>query len=392
MERSVIVSACRTPVGRYLGGLASVPATRLGAHVVREVVERAGIEPADVEEIVMGQVVQAGAGQAPARQAALYGGLPASVAAVTVNKVCGSSLKAVMLADQAIRAGDAHCILAGGMESMSQIPHYVLGYRQGVKMGHQQLVDGMIHDGLWDVYKDIHMGGTAELVAERYEVSREDMDAWALMSHQRAVAAADGGEFDEEITPYEVPQRKGATVVDRDESPRRETTIEQLARLKPAFQKDGKVTAGNAPSVNDAAAAVLVTSESWARERKLPVLGRIVAAVTAGLEPEWVLMAPEPAIRALLERTGWSMDDVELFEINEAFAVQQVALGKVLGIPRERHNVAGGAVAIGHPIGASGARCLTTLLYAMKRRGARRGICSLCLGGGNAVAVAVERP
>ncbi|RMG45390.1 MAG: acetyl-CoA C-acetyltransferase [Acidobacteria bacterium] len=392
MEKTVIVSACRTPIGRFLGALSPLPATRLGALVVREAVSRAGIAPGDVDEVIMGNVVQAGLGQNPARQAAIWGGVPESVGAFTVNKVCGSSLKAVMLADQAIRAGDADIIVAGGMESMSNCPYLVQQARTGLRMGHAQLVDSMIHDGLWDVYNDVHMGETAEMVADRYEVSREEMDAWALMSHERAIAAIDAGKFRDEIVPVEVPQRKGETkLVDTDEGPRRDTSLEKLARLKPAFRKDGRVTAGNSPGVNDGAAAVVVAREGVARERGLPVLGRVVASVTSGLAPEWVLMTPEPAIRAVLDKAGWSMDEVDLFEINEAFAVQQVALGKVLGIPREKHNVHGGGVALGHPIGASGARCLTTALYAMRDRDAHRAVVSLCLGGGNAVAVAIER-
>ncbi len=392
MERTVIVSACRTPIGRYLGGLAAIPATKLGAHVVKEAVRRAGIEPGDVDEVLGGMVLQGGQGQNPARQAALFGGLPETVAAVTINKVCGSSLKAAMIADQAIRCGDVKVALALGMESMSRTPYYVFDAREGFKFGHRKLVDGMIHDGLWDVYNDVHMGETAELVAEKYGISREEMDRWAVRSHEKALAAMDGGKFKEEIVPVEIPQRKGDPVVlDRDEGPRPGTTLDKLARLRPAFKKDGLVTAGNSSTLNDGAAAVLLAAESWAKERGLPVLGRVVASVTAGLAPEMVLMTPEPAIRMLLEKTGWSMDDVDLFEINEAFAVQQVALAKVLEIPEEKHNVHGGGVALGHPIGASGARCLTSLLYAMKDRGAKRGIVTLCLGGGNGVAMAIER-
>ena len=392
MDRSVIVSACRTPIGRFLGGLSTVPATRLGALVVREAVERAGIGADQVDEVVMGNVVQAGLGQNPARQAAIHGGIPTSVGAVTVNKVCGSSLKAVMLADQALRAGDARLIVAGGMESMSNCPYLLKRARTGLRMGHDQIVDSMIADGLWDVYNDVHMGVTAEMVADKYDVSREEMDEWAFSSHRRALEAIDGNRFDDEIVPVTIPQRKGdpATFA-LDEGPRRDTSLEKLGRLKPAFKKDGSVTAGNAPGVNDGASAVVVTTESHARERSLPVLGRIVASVTAGLDPEWVLMTPEPAIRSLLTKTGWKPADVDLYEINEAFAVQQVALAKVLELPGEKHNVCGGAVALGHPIGASGSRCLTTMLYAMRQRGAKRGIVALCLGGGNAVAMAVEQ-
>jgi len=391
MERTVIVSACRTPIGRYLGGLASIPATKLGAHVVKEAVRRAGIDPGEVDEVLGGMVLQAGQGQNPARQAALYAGFPETVAAVTINKVCGSSLKAAMIADQAIRCGDVKVALALGMESMSRTPYYVFDAREGFKFGHRKLVDGMIHDGLWDVYNDVHMGETAELVAEKYGISREEMDRWAVRSHEKALAAMDGGKFKEEIVPVEIPQRKGDPVaLDRDEGPRAGTTLEKLARLRPAFKKDGLVTAGNSSTLNDGAAAVVLAAESWAKEKGLPVLGRVVASVTSGLAPEMVLMTPEPAIRMLLEKTGWSMDDVDLFEINEAFASQAVYVTRELGIDPEKINVNGGAVGLGHPIGASGARILTTLLYAMKQKDARTGMASLCLGGGNAVSLAVE--
>ncbi|MBP7147087.1 MAG: acetyl-CoA C-acetyltransferase [Acidobacteria bacterium] len=392
MESTVIVSACRTPVGRFLGALAPVPAPRLGALAVGEAVRRAGVDPAAVEEVLMGNVVQAGVGQNPARQAALFGGLPPEVGAVTINKVCGSSLKAVMLADQAIRAGDAQLVVAGGMESMSNCPYLLVGARQGYRMGHQKVVDSMIHDGLWDVYRDVHMGETAELVADKYGVSREQMDEWAVLSHRRAVEAARAGWFRDEIVPVEVKGKSGATTVSEDESPRADTTLEKLAALKPAFRKDGRVTAGNAPGVNDGGAAIVLASESFARREGLPVRARIAAGAVAGLAPEWVLMAPEPAIRRTWEKTGWKPQDVDLYEINEAFAVQQIALAKVLGLPADRHNVHGGAVALGHPIGASGARCLATALHALERRGGRRAIVSLCLGGGNAVALAIERP
>lgn len=375
-----------------MGSLATLPATRLGSIVVGEALARGGVDGAEIDEVIMGNVCQAGVGQNPARQAALGAGLPETVAAMTVNKVCGSALKAVMIADQAIRAGDAKAVIAGGMESMSNVPFYMMGVRRGYKMGHQTLVDGLVHDGLTDAYENVHMGETAERVADRYEVSREQMDEWAVLSHQRALAAAEAGHFDDEIVSVEVPQRKGAPVVfARDESPRADTSMETLARLRPVFRKDGRVTAGNAPGTNDGAAAVLVTSAEYAEEKNLGVLARIVASTTAGLAPEWVLMTPEPAIRKILEMTGWSPEEVDYYEINEAFAVQQVALAKVLEIPRERHNVHGGGVALGHPIGASGARCLASLVHAMKRHGKQRGIVSLCLGGGNAVAMAVER-
>lgn len=390
MDRTVIVSACRTPMGRFMGSLSALSAPRLGATAIREAVKRAGIEGREVQEVIAGNVLQAGVGQAPARQASIYAGLPESVGAVTINKVCGSSLKAVMLADQAIRCGDAQLVVAAGMESMSNAPYYLFGARGGYKMGHQKLVDGLIHDGLWDVYKDVHMGDTAELVADKYGVSREQMDEWAYMSHQRAVAAIESGAFQQEIVAVEVPGAKGTTTtVTTDESPRKDTSIEKLAALRAAFKKDGKVTAGNAPGTNDGASALVLASERYAKERGLPVLGVLVAQAVAGLAPEWVLMTPEPTIRALWQKTGWRPDGVDIYEINEAFAVQQVALGKVLEIPQAKHNPRGGAVALGHPIGASGARCLTTALHALKS--GQKGIVSLCLGGGNGVGVAFER-
>ena len=391
MERTVIVSACRTPMGRFMGGLAPITAPRLGAVAVKEAVKRAGIAAGEVEEVIMGNVLQAGVGQNPARQAAIFGGLPESVGAVTINKVCGSSLKAVMLADQAIRAGDAHVIVAGGMESMSNAPYYLFGARAGFKMGHQRLVDGLIHDGLWDVYSNQHMGDTAEMIADKYAVTREQMDEWAYLSHQRAIAAIEGGLFNEEIIGVDVPGAKGAVVsITIDESPRKDTSVEKLAALKPAFKKDGgRVTAGNAPGTNDGASALVVTSESYAKKHGLKILGVVSAQATAGLSPAMVLMTPEPTIRALWNKTGWRPDQVDLYEINEAFAVQQVALGKVLEIPRAKHNARGGGVALGHPIGASGARCLTTLLYALQS--GQKGVVSLCLGGGNGVGLAIER-
>jgi acetyl-CoA C-acetyltransferase len=391
MDRTVIVSACRTPIGRFMGGLASLTAPRLGAVVVKEAVQRAGVAASEIEEVIVGNVLQAGVGQNPARQAAIFGGLSERVGAVTINKVCGSSLKAVMLADQAIRAGDAKLILAGGMESMSNAPYYLFGARSGFKLGHQKLVDGLVHDGLWDVYHNVHMGDTAELVADKYSVTREQMDEWALLSHQRACTSIDDGRFRSEIVAVEITGPKGAsTTLSVDESPRKDTSLDKLAALKPAFKKDGgRVTAGNAPGTNDGASAVVLASERFARERGLPILGVIAAQATAGLAPEWVLMTPEPTIKALWAKTGWRPDQVDLYEINEAFAVQQVALAKVLELPRDKHNVRGGGVALGHPIGASGARCLTTLVHALSP--GQKGMVSLCLGGGNGVGVAVER-
>jgi acetyl-CoA C-acetyltransferase len=391
MERPVLVSAVRTPIGRFLGVLAPLSATRLGAIAVREAVRRAGIDPAEVQEVVMGNVVQAGLGQNPARQAALWGGIPETTPAATVNKVCGSGLKAVMMAAQAIRAGDADVIVAGGMESMSNAPYLVRNARTGFRMGDQTLEDSMIHDGLWDVYNDFHMGHTGEIVAERYGVSREQQDEYAFHSHRKAVEAMEAGRFARELVPVEVPGKKGPTVVSADENPRRDTSMEALARLKPAFKKDGTVTAGNAPPVNDAASALVVASQAACRRLGLTPIAEIVAYTASGLAPEMVMMAPEPAIRTLWQKTGWRNGDVDLYEINEAFSVQQVAMRKVLDLDAERHNVNGGAVALGHPIGCSGARVLTTLVHALHDRGGKRGIAALCLGGGNAVAMAIEK-
>jgi acetyl-CoA C-acetyltransferase len=392
MDNPVIVSTVRTPIGRFLGTLSSVAATELGAKVVAEAVRRAGVEPDAVDEVIMGNVVGAGLGQNPARQAALGAGLPDKIPAMTLNKVCGSGLKSVVLGAQAIKCGDAEVVVAGGMESMSNSPYLVKNARGGFRMGNQKMLDSMIHDGLWDAYNDFHMGNTGEVVAERYEVSREQQDEWALNSHKKAIAAIDAGKFAAEILPLEIPRRKKDPILfDTDESPRRETSIEALAKLRPAFKQDGTVTAGNAPGVNDGAAAVVVTSRAAAERLGLTPKAEIVAYASSGLKPELVMMAPELAIRQLWEKTGWSNDDVGLYEINEAFSVQQVALGRVLGIEPAKHNVWGGAVALGHPIGASGARCLTTLLSAMEDRGVERGIVSLCLGGGNAVGMAVQR-
>ncbi len=391
MQDPIILSAVRTPIGRFLGGLSSLSATKLGALAVAEAVRRAGVSPDAVDEVIMGNVVSAGLGQNPARQAALGAGLPPAVSAVTINKVCGSGLKAVMLAAQAVKLGDESVVVAGGMESMSRAPFLVEGARSGYRLGHGELVDSVIRDGLWDVYEDYHMGCTAEVVAAEYKVTREQQDAWALQSHQRAVAAMDAGRFKAEILPVEIPGRKGEiTRVEADESPRRDTSLEALARLRPVFQKDGTVTAGNAPGLNDGAAAVVVTSAAQAKTLGREPLARIVGYATGGLEPRLVMMAPEVAVRKLWKRTGWSAGDADLYEFNEAFAVQQVALSRTLEIPAEKINVNGGAVALGHPIGASGARVLTTLIHALKDRGKRRGIAALCLGGGNAVAMAVE--
>jgi len=388
----VILSAVRTPIGKYLGALSSLSAPQLGALVIREAVRRAGIDPAQVDEVIMGQVVQGGSGQAPARQAMIHAGLPAAVPAVTINKVCGSGLKAVMLAAQAIKAGDAECIVAGGQESMSTAPHYLYGLRTGIKAGDQTLVDGMIHDGLWDSFGCCHMGEYAEYTAEKAGISREEQDAYAYESHRRAVAAIDAGKFKAEILPVQVPGKAGPTTVAVDESPRRDTTPETLAKLKPAFRKEGgTVTAGNAPGLNDGASALVVSSLAFARAHGIAPLARITAYATAGGEPRDLFFAPVAAVRALMRKAGTRIEDYDLIEANEAFAVQALADGRELGWDWSRVNVHGGAVALGHPIGASGARVLTTLLYAMADRDARTGLATLCLGGGNAVALSVER-
>jgi acetyl-CoA C-acetyltransferase len=392
MKESVIVSAVRTPTGKFLGVLKDFTAPQLGALVVREAVARAGIDPALVDECIMGNVLQAGNGQNPARQAALNGGLNDRVAAMTINKVCGSGLKAVMLAAQGIATGDIEIAVAGGMESMSNAPYLLPRVREGLRMGNGKLVDSVINDGLWCSFEECHMGMSGEVVAEKYHVARAEQDRYAAESHRRAAAATREGWFKDEILPISIPQKKGAPVViDRDEPIREDTTAESLASLKPAFKKDGTVTAGNAPGVNDGAAAVVIMSADRARELKLTPLARVVGQATSGLPPKLVMMTPVEAIRRVSARTGWKLDDVDLFELNEAFSVQAVAVMRELGIDPARVNVNGGAVALGHAIGSSGARVLTTLLYAMTRRNVRRGIAALCLGGGNGVALAVER-
>ncbi len=388
----VIVSAVRTPIGRYLGGLSSFTAPQLGAMVIREAVARAGVDPAAVEEVVMGQVVQGGSGQAPARQALVHAGLPPSIPALTINKVCGSGLKAVMLASQAIKAGDAECVVAGGQESMSSAPHYVYGMRGGIKAGNQTMVDGMIHDGLWDSFGCCHMGEYAEYTADKAGVTREDQDAYSYHSHQKAVAAIDAGKFKAEIFPVQVAGKGGGATVATDEAPRRDTTAETLAKLKPAFRKDGgSVTAGNAPGLNDGASALVVTSLAFAKAHGLQPLARVTAYATGGGEPRDLFFAPVIAVRALMDKAGTKIGDYDLIEANEAFAVQALVDGRELGWDWDRVNVHGGAVALGHPIGASGARVLTTLLYALQDRGGTTGLATLCLGGGNAVALSVER-
>jgi acetyl-CoA C-acetyltransferase len=392
MDQPVILSAVRTPIGRFLGALKDIPAVRLGAAVVAEAIRRAELKPGEVDEVILGNVVSAGLGQNPARQAALFGGLPDTVAALTVNKVCGSGLKAVVLGAQAVALGDARYVVAGGMESMSNAPYLLKGAREGLRMGHGQLLDSMIHDGLWDAYDDCHMGMTGEVVAKEYNISRQAQDEWAYGSHRKAIAAIDAGKFQREIVAVEIPQKKGDPLrFEIDEGPRRDTTFEALSKLRPAFQKDGTVTAGNAPGVNDGAAAVVVSSEAEAKRRGLQPLARIVAYATSGIAPRLVMMAPQRAVESVLKKTGWSKDQVDLYEFNEAFAVQQCALVRELSLDAARVNVNGGAVALGHPIGASGARVLTTLLHALADRGGKRGIAALCLGGGNAVAMAVER-
>ncbi len=391
MRDAVIVSAVRTPTGKFLGALKDFKATELGAMVVREAVARAGVDPAVVDECIMGNVIQAGSGQNPARQAALNGGLPDSVAAMTINKVCGSGLKAVMLAAQGIATGDIDVAVAGGMESMSNAPYLLPRIREGLRMGNGEIVDAMITDGLWCAFENCHMGMSGEVVAETYHVARTEMDEYAAASHKKAAAATRQGWFKDEILPITIPQRKGSPiVVDTDEPIRPDTTTDALGALKPAFKKDGTVTAGNAPGVNDGAAALVVMSADKARELRLTPMARIVGQATSGLAPRLVMMTPVEAVRKVAAKIGWKLGDVDLFEINEAFAVQLVAVMRELGIDPSRVNAHGGAVALGHPIGASGARVLTTLLYAMKRRQARRGIAALCLGGGNGVALAVE--
>jgi len=385
-------------VGRFLGGLSPVGAPDLGAVAVRAAVERAGIAPEDVDEVILGNVVQAGAGQAPARQAAIRGGIPGSVPAVTVNKVCGSGLKAVMLAAQAIRAGDIRSAVAGGFESMSNVPHYLRGLRGGIKFGDQTVQDGLVYDGLWCSFGHCHMGGHAEYTAQKAGITREEADAFSLESHQKAVAAMEGGKFDTEIVAVEVPGRKGTTMVDRDEGPRADTSLEALAKLRPAFPKDAPedvkeliVTAGNAPGLNDGAAALVVTSQEFAEAHGLTVRARITGYASGGTEPRDLFFAPVVAVGNLMERTGTSIEDFDLIEVNEAFAVQALADLRELGMDPDRVNVHGGAVALGHPIGCSGARVLVTLLHAMEDRDAGTGLATLCLGGGNAVALSVER-
>ncbi|HZQ93989.1 MAG TPA: acetyl-CoA C-acetyltransferase [Candidatus Sulfotelmatobacter sp.] len=393
-DDAVILSGCRTPVGKFQGSLSDFSAPQLGAIVVREAVKRAGIDPAQVDECIMGNVVSAGLGQNPARQAAIFGGLSPATGAMTINKVCGSGLKSVALAAQAVQTGNSSIVVAGGMESMTNAPYLLPQARKGYRLGNAQIVDSMVHDGLWDIYNDYHMGITGENVAEKYGITREEQDEFAVNSHRKAVSAIKECRFKSQIVPVEIPaKKKGAppVIFDKDESPREDTTIEVLRALKPAFKKDGTVTAGNAPGVNDGAAAVVVTSAQSAKELGVKPMARIVAQATSGVEPKWVMMAPVGAVRQIWQKTGWKNEDVDLYELNEAFSVQALGVIRELGLNLEKVNVNGGAVAIGHPIGASGARVLVTLIYEMIRRDVKRGIAALCLGGGNAVAMAVER-
>jgi acetyl-CoA C-acetyltransferase len=393
-DHVVIISGCRTPVGKFLGSLSDLSATQLGAIVVREAVKRANLDPKLVDECIMGNVVSAGLGQNPARQAAIFGGLAPEVGAMTVNKVCGSGLKAVALAAQAIQTENSSIVVAGGMESMTNAPYLLPQARKGYRLGNAQVIDSMVNDGLWDIYNDYHMGITGENVAEKYGITREEQDEFAVSSHRKAISAIKECRFKSQIVPVELPAKKKgapATMFEKDESPREDTTIETLRALKPAFKKDGTVTAGNAPGVNDGGAAVVVTSAARAKKLGVQPMVRIVAQATSGVEPEWVMMAPVGAVHKIWEKTGWKNEEVDLYELNEAFSVQALGVMRELKLDPSKVNVNGGAVAIGHPIGASGARVLVTLIYEMIRRDVHRGIAALCLGGGNAVAMAVER-
>jgi acetyl-CoA C-acetyltransferase len=390
----VIISGCRTAVGKFQGSLADLSAPQLGAVVVREAVKRAGLNSDQIDECIMGNVLPAGLGQNPARQAAIFGGLSPATGAMTINKVCGSGLKAVALAAQAVQTGNSSIVVAGGMESMTNAPYLLPQARKGYRLGNGKVIDSMVHDGLWDIYNDYHMGITGENVAEKYGITREEQDEFAVNSHRKAIAAWNECRFKSQIVPVEIPAKKkgeAPVLFEKDESPREDTTIEVLRSLKPAFKKDGTVTAGNAPGVNDGAAAVVVTSATRAKELGVQPIVRIVAQATSGVEPKWVMMAPVDAVKKIWEKTGWKKEDVDLYELNEAFSVQALGVMRELGLDPNKVNVNGGAVAIGHPIGASGARVLVTLIYEMTRRGVKRGIAALCLGGGNAVAMAVER-
>src|SRR5436853_1846941 len=394
MDDVVIVSAVRIPIGKFQGSLSDFTAPQLGALVVKEAVSRAKLDPKQVDECILGNVISAGLGQNPARQAALTGGLPPEVAALTINKVCGSGLKAVSLATQAIQTGNAEIVVAGGMESMTNAPYLLPQARKGYRLGNSQIVDSMVNDGLWDVYNNYHMGMTGENVADKYGVTREQQDEFAANSHRKAVQAWKECRFKSQVTPVELPARKKGdppVIFDKDEGPREDTTAETLRSLKPAFKKDGTVTAGNASTINDGAAAVVVMPARKAKELGLQPMARIVAQATSGVDPKWVMMAPVDGVRKLWHKTGWKPEDVDLYELNEAFSVQSVAVVRELGIDMNKVNVHGGAVALGHPIGASGARVLVTLMYELIRRNAHKGIAALCLGGGNSVAMAIER-
>ncbi len=386
----VIAGAVRIPTGKFLGNLASFTAPELGAIVIKEVVRRSGIAPDSIDEVIMGNVVSAGIGQAPARQAAIHAGLPDDLPAFTVNKVCGSGLKAVMLAAQAIRAGDGRAFVAGGMESMSNTPYLLTKARTGYRMGNGELIDAVVHDGLWCAFEDMHMGSEAEIIAEKFGVTRQEQDQFALQSHQRAAAATASGRFKEEIVPIEVKQKKGVVVVDTDEPIRADTSLEALAKLTPVFKEGGTVTAGNAPGLSDGASATIVVDQDFARANGLTVLARITGYASAAITPRYIFAAPTRAVNRLLQRTGLKLNDFDLIEVNEAFAAQTLANGKELDWDWSRVNVNGGAIALGHPIGSSGSRVLTTLIYELRRRGGGRGLATLCLGGGGAVAMAVE--
>lgn len=386
---SVIVSAVRTPIGAFLGSLSNFTAPQLGSIVIREAVKRAGIEPNEVSEVIMGQVLQGGVGQAPARQAAIYAGLPVSVPCMTINKVCGSGLKAVMLADQAIRCKDASIVVAGGMESMSNAPYFVKKARTGFKMGNVELIDMMIHDGLWDVYNQIHMGNAGELCASECKISREEQDEYAIMSYKRALEAQEKGWFSEEIVPVVVEDKKGNIVIDKDEEPSK-VNFEKIPQLKPVFKKDGTVTAANASTIDDGAAAVVVMDEEIANSKGIKPLARIVAHESHAQQPDWFTTAPAKAIKKVCDKAGLKVEDIDLFEINEAFAVVPIVTCRELNIPYDKVNIHGGAVSLGHPIGASGARVLTTLIYALKRTGKKFGLATLCIGGGEASAMIIE--
>jgi acetyl-CoA C-acetyltransferase len=391
MEEVVLASAVRTAVGKFGGTLKDINAPQLGGYAIAESIKRAGIEGKDIQEVIMGNVVSAGLGQNPARRAMIFAGLPYEIGAFTINKVCGSGLKAVMIAADAIKSGSYGIIVAGGMENMNQCPYLLTRARYGYRLFHGELVDAMVHDGLWDIHNDFHMGLTGEIVAERFNITREEMDTLAYESHLKAAKATEEGRFKDEILPLEIPQRKGDPIIfDKDEGVRPDTTRERLAKLKPAFKKDGMITAGNASQISDGASALVVMAKSEAEKRGVEPLAKVVAYNTSGLEPEHVMSAPIPSVKALLKDNGFTIDDIDIFEHNEAFASASVAVRREIGVPNEKFNVNGGAVALGHPIGCSGARVLTTLLYAMKNRNAGRGLATLCLGGGNAVSMIVE--